>query len=76
MDRRRVTPLITAVETVVCDRRDLLNGVRQVTHKGWPLYTYVNDRTRGVISGNAVSNFYVAKLTLKAAHSTTSGSSW
>jgi len=52
------------------------NGVRQVTYKGWPLYTYVNDKTRGVISGNAVSNFYVAKLTVKAARSTSGGSGW
>jgi len=52
------------------------NGVRQVTYKGWPLYTYVNDKRRGVIAGNAVSNFCVATLTIKAAHSTASGSGW
>ena len=46
------------------------NGVRQVTYKGWPLYTFVSDKTKGVISGNAVSNFYVAKLSIKAAAST------
>ena len=52
------------------------NGVRQVTYKGWPLYIYVNDKKRGAVSGNAVSSFYAAKLTLKAAGSKSSGAAW
>jgi len=28
-----------------------------MTSRGSPLYTYVNDKQRGVIAGNAVSNF-------------------
>ena len=51
------------------------NGVRQVTYKGWPLYTYVKDTKRGVVRGNAVGSFHVAKVTLKAAKSASRGSS-
>ncbi len=48
------------------------NGM-QVTYNGHPLYTFANDSTPGMVTGDNVNNFFVATTTLSTIGGSGSG---